>query len=432
MQTGRAAAALFFTLCFAFPLFAEDWPAWRGSQRNDYSKESSGWEQGVWPLRKKMWQYAAGEGSSSPVVAAGKLYVLGWRDEQDLLSCLDAVSGKKIWEKKYPCPRYGRLSKGDKGIYSGPSSTPEYDKQTHFLYTLSTDGDLICWNTQQNGKQVWALNLHEKYSVQQRPKVGRSGHRDYGYTSSPLVIKEALIVEAGATQGSIIAFDKRTGQELWRSESDSPAGHSGGPVPITIEGIACLAVLNHDGLLVIRADGKQAGNTVAAWPWITNYSNNIATAAVHGNSVLITSAYNQYKIARFDISLSEIKLVWEQAQASKVCSPIIHQGAVYWAWHQVNCLDFETGKRHWSGGKTGEPGSMILTADERLIVWSKRGTLSLVETRKRSPGEYKELASQELLADSDAWPHVVIANGFLYAKNRSGETVCYQIGHVRP
>jgi len=432
MQLGKTVITLIICFGITSLLFAQDWPTWRGPERNDHSNESSGWEQGAWPLEKRIWQYETGEGSSSPVVAAGKLYVLGWQDDQDLLTCLEAISGKKIWEQRYPCPKYGRLSKGDKGIYSGPSSTPEYDKETDFLYTISIDGDLNCWDTQQEGEQVWGINLHEKYTVQQRPKVGRSGHRDYGYTSSPLVIDNWLIVEVGATEGTIIAFDKRTGQEIWRSESQSPAGHNGGPTPLVIDSIPCLAVLNHDGLLVIRIDKGQEGKTVATWPWETNFSNNIASVAVKGNSVLITSAYNHYKMARLDISLNEIKLVWEQEHPSKVCTPIIHQGVIYWAWQKVNCLDFKTGKLIWAGGKTGEPGSIILTSDERLIVWSKRGTLSLLETVKRCPDEYKELSSQELLTGSDAWPHIVLANAHLYAKNRKGELVCYQIAQVKP
>lgn len=59
--------------------------------------------------------------------------------------------------------------------------------------------------------------------------------------------------------------------------------------------------------------------------------------------------------------------MWEQDQASKVCSPVIHQGHVYWAWRSMTCLDFETGKVQWQGGQFGDAGSCIVTADDRLI-----------------------------------------------------------------
>ena len=224
--------------------------------------------------------------------------MLGWKDGKDHLACLDAGTGKDLWTQSYPCPQYGRHKTGDEGMYSGPSSTPEYDPATGFLYTLSSDGDLICWDTNKKGARVWGFNLYEKHKAGQRPRIGRAGLRDYGYTSSPLVHDAWLLVEVGAKEGNLIAFDKRSGKRAWTSECHDPAGHNGGPTPIKVEGVPCVAVLTLHRLVVVRLDAGHEGKTVAEHPWETDFGNNIASPAVHENYVLITSAYNHQAICK--------------------------------------------------------------------------------------------------------------------------------------
>ena len=91
------------------------------------------------------------------------------------------------------------------------------------------------------------------------------------------------------------------------------------------------------------------------------------------------------------------------------------------------CLDFKTGSLKWKGGKIGYPGSCILTADDRLIVWSGRGDLTLVETARRSPDRYQKLAERKGLFRTDAWPHVVLAAKRLYCKDRAGNLICFNL-----
>ncbi|MGE0607820.1 MAG: PQQ-binding-like beta-propeller repeat protein, partial [Pirellulales bacterium] len=220
----------------------DDWPHWRGPDRNDHSPEDSGFSAGHWPLGDADWNASLGIGSASPIVVGDRLYTLGWHEGREHVVCLDIATGKTLWSESYPAPQYGRKATGDEGIYGGPSSTPEYDPATKLLYTLGADGDLHCWRTA-TGKQrkVWGKNLYQEYDPPQRPRFGRSGLRDYGYTSSPLVQGDVLIVEVGDEEGTLMAFDKRSGQRRWKSECIDAAGHSGGPVPMTVEGVPCVA-----------------------------------------------------------------------------------------------------------------------------------------------------------------------------------------------
>ena len=230
----------------------------------------------------------------------------------------------------------------------------------NWLYTLGSDGQVHAWDVSgTKPKNVWKMNLYDRYQAPRRPKVGRSGRRDYGYTSSPLVVRHMLIIEVGASSGNLIGFDKKTGNELWRSQATDPAGHNGGPVPITVEGIPCLAVHHFNGLLVARIDRGHEGETVAEYPWRTNFGNNITTVAVDGNSVLLTSGYNQARIARLDISLRGATRVWEQREVSKVCSP--------WCIYRDRLLRSASSRatQRWSGSQNRPKGAALVKFPHR-------------------------------------------------------------------
>ena len=428
MSRSSSLLSLLIFLSATVPALSADWPHWRGLSRNDVSSEPSGWDGKTW-IRGTLWDAAVGEGSSSPVVVADRVYLTGWSDNRDTLFCVDGDTGTEQWRQSYPSPRFGRFAVGDQSLYSGACSTPEFDSATGLLFTLGVDGDLNAWDTATKGRQVWSLNLYDRYGAKRRPEVAvrRKTQRDYGYTSSPLVIGDHLIVEVGGPKGNLVGFDKRTGGELWKSENHDEAGHNGGPVPITVDGVPCVAVLTLRNLVVTRIDGNNAGKSVAVYPWTTDFGNNIATAAVFGNSVIITSAYNHVAMCRLKVTLSGATKVWENELASGVCSPLIHDGHVYWAWQGVHCVDFETGKQLWSGGKVGSQGSCILTGDDRLIVYANKGDLALVETAKRSPGKYTQLAAETIFSKTDAWAHVVLSNGRLICRDRAGSVRCITV-----
>ena len=422
--SGIVAASLMVLACGAAD--AGDWPHWRGPGRNDVVNEVSGYHDGSWPIGEPVWTAEVGEGSGSPLVVGGRVFTLGRREGGEVAACLDAATGRELWAQSYKCPQYGRRATGDEGLYSGPSSTPDYDAATKRLFTLGVDGDLICWHAA-DGRKAWSLNLYDEYDVPRRPRHGRSGLRDYGYTSAPLVHGGWVIVEVGDDEGTLMAFDVQTGKRVWVSECTDPAGHTGGPAPITVEGVPCVAVLNYRGLLVARLDAGHEGRTVAEFEWTTDFANNIASPAVQENSVLITSAYNHNAICRLDITLKGARKVWEQAFASKVCTPIVADGRVYWAWQQMHCLDFATGKELWSGGAFGDAGSCIFTHDEKLIVWGGRGKLALVDASAEAKS-YRQLSVRDRLCRTDAWPHVVLADRRLYCKDREGLLRCFLIG----
>lgn len=410
---------------------AGDWPHWRGSQRNDIVEETSGWKDGHWADEKPSWKSEVGEGSTSPLISGDRLFVMGWKDGYDRVRCLDARTGKPVWTMSYKCSRFGRHAVGDENAYSGPTSTPEYDGDTGYLYSLSCDGDLNCWDTGARGRKVWSINLYDRFKVGRRPasQLMNNDLRDYGYTTSPYVHGDWVIVEVGAKEGNLMAFDKRTGDRRWVSEYNGPAGHTGGLVPMTVERIPCLAVLTLHDLLVVRLDRGNEGKTVAKYPWKSAWANNVLTPTVQDDCILISSFHSHKSICKLKITLRGAERLWERPYASHVGSPVAHGDFVYMAGERLVCLDCKTGKLVWEGGTFGTGGAVIVTADDKLIVWSDRGSVTLVESGRESPKQYKKLARiGRVFAGAQAWPHTVLANGLLYCKNREGELKCFSIG----
>jgi len=400
----------------------QDWPHWRGPERNDVVQEASGWGTAAWPLAAPAWTRNVGAGSGSPLVAGGRLYVMGWSQDQDSVHCLDAASGKELWKASYPCPPHGRHHMGDEQFYSGPTATPELDVAGGRLYTLSTDGDLNAWDAK-SGKRLWGLSLHAAFTVKQRPGVGAE-QRDYGHITAPYVHENAVLVQVGAVEGCVAAFAKDTGRRLWISECKDAAGHSGGLTPIAVEGVPCLAMMTLTNLVVFRLDKGREGKTVASYPWTTDFGNNVASPAVFEDSVLVTSEYNHKSICRVKVTLKGATKVWETPQSSKACTPLVHGGHVYWAWRKLHCLDFATGQQKWEGGEFGDAGSCIATSDGRILAWGGMGRVSLVEPASSSPAAYTELARAVRLLPGTPWPHLVLAGGRLYLKDRDGNLAC--------
>src|SRR5262245_4449705 len=409
-------------------LVGEDWPHWRGPKRNGLTDERSGWSDGKWLPAKPGWTVSVGKGASSPLVVGEHVFTFGYANGHDIVRCLGIRDGKEEWSARSRSPEYARFHAGDEGLYAGPSSTPEFDPRTKLLYTLGLDGDLNCWDATARGKKVWGLNLYDAYKVKQRPRLTRAPVRDYGYTSSPLLHGDWLLVEVGSSRGTLIAFDKKTGKEVWTSELTDEAGHNAGPVPMTVEGVPCVALLTLRHLVVIRLDAGKEGRTVATYPWVTDFANSIAAPAVKDNFVLVTAAYNQNAICKLRVELAGIEKVWQKPYPSKVCTPVIHGGHVYFAWQKVRCLDWETGEQRWEGGLFGDPGSCIVTADDRLLVYGGNGKLALIETARRSPKSYTELAIRDRIFGTHAWPHVALAAGRIYCRDRDGNLACFATG----
>jgi outer membrane protein assembly factor BamB len=226
-----------------------------------------------------------------------------------------------------------------------------------------------------------------------------------------------------------MAFDKRTGTHRWASEYRGPAGHTGGLAPITVEQVPCLAVLTLHDLVVARLDAGNEGKTVATYPWKSAWAANILTPTVQEDCVLIGSRHTHQSICKVKITLQRAERLWEQPFASHVGSPVVYENHIYLASERLYCLDWESGKLAWEGGSYGNGGATIVTSDGKLIVWSDRSWVTLVESARQSPTKYARLARiARVFSGGPAWPHPALADGLLYCKDREGKLKCFSTG----
>jgi hypothetical protein len=234
-------------------------------------------------------------------------------------------------------------------------------------------------------------------------------------------------VEAGGNAGLVVALDPRTGEPRWASKAKGWAGHSGGLTPITVGQIPCVAVLALQALVVIRLDEGHRGETLHEYPYETQFANSLAQPVGVGSSLLISSGFNQNQTIRLDLTPEKLTQRWVSKEVAGVHPPVVHNGSVYVTGKRLACLDWETGATRWSKGFGGPAGSMIMTADERLVVFGNKGDLMLVEGAKRSPTEAKILAEKRNLFKREAWPYLAMSSGYLVLKDRGGNLATYAL-----
>lgn len=387
------------------PVFATDWPQWRGPKRDGISTET-GWATS-WPKEglKQVWKAEVGAGYGTVSVSKGRLYVIGNTADKDTVYCLEAGTGKEIWKFTYDC-----VAKDPNG-YHGVRSTPTVDGD--LVFTTSRQGHLFCL-TAADGKVKWSKEFGKDFG-------GKTP--TWGFAISPLVEGGLLIVEPGGSGAAVVALKKDTGEEVWKSEG-APAAYSS-PIAYTLNGDRFVAVLSAQGGAGRRlSDGK----TVWSFPWKTSYDVNAATPIVDGSKVFVSSGYGT-GCALYDVATNPPREVYKNKNMrNHVNSCVLWKGYLYgFDESSLKCLDFNTGEVKWSEGKYGK-GSLIL-ADGKLLLYSERGQLGLAEA---SPAGYKELGFVQALqvrqsypggAAKQTWATPVLADGKIYCRSQD-DLVC--------
>ena len=148
-------------------LHAQDWLRWRGEGGQNHASSLPQPLQGTVAVT---WEAQVGKGHASVVIHENKVYTLGntlaikGRDttEQDVVVCLNAATGAPLWKHVYDCPA---------GSWAGPRATPLWDQDR--LYTLSRAGHLFCLDAN-TGKPIWQKQLVDE-GLSRAPEWGFSG-----------------------------------------------------------------------------------------------------------------------------------------------------------------------------------------------------------------------------------------------------------------
>lgn len=394
----------------AAPLRPEghDWPNWRGPRHDGISRETN-WRSD-WDSRppQRLWKTNVGTGFSSVSVVGDRLFTMGNRphpesgEPHDFVFCRSTETGEAVWEHSYPCEFTDGYHEG------GPGSTPTVEGE--LVFTLGRRGQLFCLQSA-TGAVVWSQNLADDLGVE----MG-----EWGFTCSPLVLGEKLLVEAGRTA----AYDKRTGERLWQTKKFRPG--YGSPVPFQHQGETLIAVLNNDALVVLRASD---GTILDEYPWETSYVTTSATPIVSADTLFISSGYNK-GCALVRLEGGQLKYVYEnRLMRNHFNNSVLYDGKLYGMdgnshsarLVQVVCMDWATGRVHWS--ERGFGCGSLTVAGDKLLILSDDGQLAVAEA---SPKQYRELGRVQALRGR-CWTVPVLAHGRIYCRNAAGNVVCLEV-----
>lgn len=375
-------------------LRAEDWPQWMGPERDGVWRETglvdSFGSDGP-PVR---WRVPVKAGYVGPAVAQRRVYLLdreaGKPQERargdrsvpqmpgnERVLCLDADTGKTLWEHVYDCPY--RIA-----YPSGPRATPVV--QGGRVYTLGAMGDLRCLDAA-SGTVIWANSLATAYQAD--PPV-------WGFASHPLLDGTRLIVPVGGSNSAVVAFDTATGREVWRAQQTPEIGYA----PLVIQEIA-----GRRQLLFWHSDAVSGLNpTNGEVHWTHPYpvvgkpqrpEVTIARPRVEGDRLFLTSFYQGSLLLRVPSVGGSPEVIWNRRSAKQsemtdglhtvMSTPVIRDGFVYGvcAFGELRCLDLKTGDRVWESldlfpGKGGFfAHAFIVPQGDRCWFWTDQGDLVL-------------------------------------------------------
>ena len=265
----------------AFPIYcmnlqAADWPQWRGPERTGYVPSGEPIPKALPDSPKILWHIPLGNGVASPVVSGGKVFYLDHQDGKEVVHAADASSGNVLWS--VPLDDVQKDSQSP----PGPRCTPTVDGNR--VYAQSCRGELQCLDTA-DGKLIWRTNYVKDFGAVFIGEKGKAeGASRHGNTGSPLVDGEHLIAEVGGPGASIVCFNKKNGQVIWKSESDIP-GYAA-PIIATVAGKRQIIGFMADGLLgIARSDGKFLWRV----PVKTSLARHVTTPVVADDMVMIAS-----------------------------------------------------------------------------------------------------------------------------------------------
>jgi outer membrane protein assembly factor BamB len=436
----------FFALTFVVTAaHADDWPQFLGPKRDGVWRETGIVE----TLPKEpnyRWRKPVGQGYAGPAVSDGKVFVMDFVPGKDVtlpksgfskrsslsgverVLCLDEKTGEQLWKTEYEVTY--RVD-----YPAGPRCTPTVDGNR--VYTLGTMGDLLCLDVK-TGEVVWKKNFVKDYDAVVPL---------WGFAASPLIDGDRLICMTGGSDGrTVIAFDKKTGAEVWKSLNIS--GDVGYCPPVIY------LVGNSRQLIIwypraVAGLDPETGKRLWSEPWAIKASLSVSMPRLAaGDKLFLTSFYNGSMLLKLGGEKPEV--VWKSKVESEnpkqttdlhsiMPTPVIKDGYVYGvcSYGEFRCLKLDTGERVWqsyaptTGASVRWGNAFIFPQGDRYFLFNEKGELIIA---KLSPEKYEEISrlkvfepTNEMAGRSVVWVQPAFANKNCYVRNDK-EIVCVPLG----
>ena len=408
---------LILFLLVSFVVNSQDWPDWRGVNRDGVWKESGIIEKFSSDTIPHKWSVEIGPGYSGPTVSNGKVYVTDRIEKPESIErvwCFDEQRGEKIWEFSYPCEYVGV------GYPAGPRASVVINNEK--AYSLGTMGNFFCFNAA-TGEVLWQKDLNVEYEINMPI---------WGIASSPLIVDEKIIVQvSGSNNASLVAFNKNTGEEIWRTLDDR-AGYSA-PILIQKNGKQVVVNWTEHSLSGINPEN---GEVFWRFPWQTGSGMSIATPVLYNNHIFVSAFYSGSLLVKLGDDYTSAEKVWQRCGESErktdalhcvINTPIILNDFIYGvdSYGELRCLEFSTGDRVWEDltavNKNRWANIHFIQHENKIWMFNEQGELLITEL---SENGFNEISRAKLIEPTKkqlprgvTWSHPAFANQHVFIRN---------------
>lgn len=385
----------------SFAVSPGSWPQWRGPQRTGVL------EAPPWPdtleesALQLMWRQEIGHGYPGPIVSEQQVFTVETRDKKkEIVRAFDRVTGEQLWETAWDGAMKVPFFAARNG--SWVRSTPAYDGE--HLYVAGMRDVLVCLRAQ-DGVVKWRVDFMKAFNT---------SLPDFGFVCSPLVIDDAVYVQAGA---GLVKLDKETGDVRWRSLNDGGGMYGSAfssPVLASPGDVSQLLVQTRSSLAGVNPED---GSVLWQQPVKAFRGMNILTPVVLGDSLFTSSYGGASKLYELKRSGSEFTLSesWSERKSQGYMStPVVIDGYIYLHRRDkgFSCLDPAAKKVLWTAKqKFGSYWSLVANGN-RILALDQKGELLLIDANPKS----FSLLDRRKIAKQDTWAHVAVAGDQVFVR----------------
>ncbi|MCE9566246.1 MAG: PQQ-like beta-propeller repeat protein [Planctomycetes bacterium] len=415
----RAVLSCFITLAFTCQLMA-DWPQWRGPGRDGHAVGTQFPQ--TWPEQppKPKWTANLGLGYSGAAITRGKLFIHARNDDkkEERCLCLDAATGKQLWEISYPC----KFKAPDPTAGKGPNATPTVDRDRVYFFGLG--GMLTCADFD-TGKVLWQHDCDKEYwGVRKTSDGDDAWFPPCGASASPLVDGDTVIVPIGGKKaGAMTGFDRITGKLLWSALEDRSSYAS--PLIVSPGGVKQIV-----GFTGTRMVGLRHSDRDLLWehPFPTRYEQTIVSPLVWKDLVVFGGEVKPTVAVKLTKDNDSVKkeVAWKSDDLKMYVSSPVPFGdnliGFDFRTGKLVCVKFVDGSTAWTSSAMGTKHVSLVLAGDVLLTLTLDGELRVA---KVSADEYLELAKWKV-AEKGTYAHLVVVGNTLFVKGPE-TLLCYEI-----
>lgn len=399
-----ASTLVLFVVTAGVPVaVAQDWPQWRGPNR-DGSVQSFDLPS-VWPDRlTEQWTVDVGLGYATPVIVGDRIYMYTRQDDDEVMLAIDVDTGDVLWRSGYPAPFDMTPAAARHG--AGPKSTPTFANDR--LFTLGMSGIVTAWDAR-TGRQIWQV---EAPAVQPL----------YHTAMSPVVDGDLMIVHVGGQDdGALTAFDVETGEVQWSWTGDGPA--YGSPIVVELEGTRQVVTFTQENMVGVAID---TGALLWRRPFVTPSTTTSQTPILYDGQLVEAGRGNGITLFRVvrEGNAWTTEDVWHTDDVSlHMTNGVVVDGVLYGLSHlnsgQYFGLDLETGDVLWTSTPRQAENAAVLAVGD--AIFSLEDDAELVVLRS-SRTEFAPLERYDV-ATSPTWAQPTLQGNRLYVKDVSSLTL---------